>query len=81
MYPASKDAPSGKLRLLYECNPMAFIMELAGGKASNGEIPILDVVPSSLHCRQPIFLGSAEDVDELLAKYKQVIRNNNNNVI
>ena len=72
MYPASKDAPSGKLRLLHECNPMAFIMELAGGKASNGKIPILDVMPTGLHCRQPIFLGSAEDVDELLAKYKEV---------
>jgi len=74
MYPASKDAPNGKLRLLYECNPMAFIMELAGGKASNGKIPILDVVPTSLHCRQPIFLGSTEDVDELLAKYKDYCR-------
>ncbi|XP_018495532.1 fructose-1,6-bisphosphatase 1 [Galendromus occidentalis] len=71
MYPATKEAPNGKLRLLYECNPMAFIMELAGGKASNGKIPILDVVPSGLHCRQPIFLGSSEDVDELLAKYKE----------
>ncbi|OQR71982.1 fructose-1 [Tropilaelaps mercedesae] len=76
MYPATKEAPNGKLRLLYECNPMAFIMELAGGKASNGSIPILDVVPSGLHCRQPIFLGSPEDVDELLEHYKKL--NNNN---
>lgn len=76
MYPASKDSPNGKLRLLYEGNPMAFIMELAGGKATNGKIPILDVVPTGFHCREPIFLGSPEDVDELLAKYKALANNN-----
>jgi len=69
MYPASKDAPSGKLRLLYECNPMAYIMEAAGGKATNGKIDILDVKPTGLHCREPVFLGSPEDVDELMAKF------------
>lgn len=67
MYPATKDAPAGKLRLLYECNPMSFIMEQAGGTASNGKIPILDIQPTKLHERSPIFLGSNEDVAEVLA--------------
>jgi hypothetical protein len=58
------DAPNGKLRLLYECNPMAFIMENAGGLASTGSIPILDIQPKSIHQRTPIFLGSKDDVEE-----------------
>lgn len=66
MYPANKSTPNGKLRLLYECNPMAFILEEAGGMASNGSIPILDIVPTSIHQRSPIFLGSNDDVNEIL---------------
>ncbi|KAF2354234.1 Fructose-1-6-bisphosphatase class 1 [Trinorchestia longiramus] len=57
MYPATSDAPNGKLRLLYECNPMAYIVEKAGGVASTGATPILDVVPTAIHQRVPIFLG------------------------
>lgn len=71
MYPASKDAPNGKLRLLYECIPMAYLIEKAGGMASTGKKPILDVQPESLHGRAPIFLGSTEDVQEVLALYKK----------
>jgi fructose-1,6-bisphosphatase I len=52
MYPATKSAPGGKLRLLYECNPMSFIMEQAGGKGTTGTQRILDVVP----VRVPAFL-------------------------
>jgi len=66
MYPATKDAPKGKLRLLYECNPMSYIIEQAGGLASTGTIPVLDVVPKSIHERCPIFLGSREDVEDVL---------------
>jgi len=66
MYPATADAPNGKLRVLYECMPMAFIIEQAGGLASNGSMPILDMVPRKLHERSPIFLGSKEDVEEVL---------------
>ncbi|XP_063829775.1 fructose-1,6-bisphosphatase 1 [Ostrinia nubilalis] len=66
MYPATKSAPNGKLRLLYECNPMAFIVTEAGGLASNGTIPILDIVPTSIHQRAPCYLGSKKDVEELL---------------
>jgi len=70
MYPATKQAPNGKLRLLYEGNPMAFIMEEAGGVASNGKIPILEIQPMALHQRTPIFMGSKDDVNELLAMFK-----------
>ncbi|RWS28328.1 fructose-1:6-bisphosphatase 1-like protein [Leptotrombidium deliense] len=69
MYPATKDAPKGKLRLMYECNPMSFIIEKAGGQATTGKIPILDVVPTSIHQRCPIFLGSFDDVNDVKALY------------
>ncbi|XP_063215946.1 fructose-1,6-bisphosphatase 1 [Bacillus rossius redtenbacheri] len=67
MYPATKDSPKGKLRLLYECNPMAYVITKAGGLASDGSTPILDLVPEAIHQRCPIFLGSRLDVEELLA--------------
>jgi fructose-1,6-bisphosphatase I len=66
MYPATSDAQSGKLRLLYECNPMAFIMENAGGLANHGTGPILDIHPLTIHQRTPIFLGSKDDVEECI---------------
>ncbi len=62
MYPADSRSPNGKLRLMYECNPMAFIVEQAGGRASNGKQRMLEVQPTSLHQRTPIFIGSEEDV-------------------
>ena len=65
MYPATTDKPKGKLRLLYECNPFAFIVEVAGGKATNGKQRILDVVPSELHQRTPFFVGSKDMMGEL----------------
>lgn len=58
MYPKSSLQSKGKLRLLYECNPMAFIVEQAGGKASDGFTPILDLKPTELHERVPFFCGS-----------------------
>ncbi|XP_014769931.1 fructose-1,6-bisphosphatase 1 isoform X1 [Octopus bimaculoides] len=70
MYPATSQTPNGKLRLLYECNPMSFIIEKAGGLATTGTMPILDVVPTSLHQRVPIFLGSKDDVQEVIELYK-----------
>lgn len=63
MYPADSRSPKGKLRLMYECGPMAFIIEEAGGKASDGKTRILDIQPTSLHQRTPVFLGSKEDVE------------------
>jgi fructose-1,6-bisphosphatase I len=61
-YPANEKNPRGKLRLLYEANPLAFIVEQAGGLASNGSIRILDVEPAELHQRTPLFIGSKDDV-------------------
>jgi fructose-1,6-bisphosphatase I len=62
MYPADSRNPNGKLRLQYECNPMAFIVEQAGGRATNGKQRILEIQPEKLHQRMPIFIGSEEDV-------------------
>jgi len=61
-YPGDKKNPDGKLRLCYECNPVAFLIEQAGGRATNGKQRILDIQPSSLHQHTPVFLGSEEDV-------------------
>jgi fructose-1,6-bisphosphatase I len=63
LYPGSTKKPEGKLRLLYEAAPLAFLVEQAGGKASNGIKSILDVVPSHLHQRIPLFIGSKDDVE------------------
>ncbi len=65
MYPGTTDRPNGKLRLLYECNPFAFIIEVAGGKATDGLRRILDIVPSALHERSPFFIGSEGMMEEL----------------
>ena len=62
MYPGDTKHPNGKLRLMYECNPVSFIIEQAGGKASDGDKRMLDIRPESLHQRVPIFAGSEEDV-------------------
>jgi len=67
MYPGTINRPNGKLRLLYECNPFAFIVTVAGGKATNGKIGILDVVPAELHQRSPFFVGSKFMMEELEA--------------
>jgi fructose-1,6-bisphosphatase I len=65
MYPGTIEKPKGKLRLLYECNPFAFIVEVAGGKSSNGEVSILDIQPTELHQRAPFFVGSKKMMEEL----------------
>lgn len=66
MYPATEKAPSGKLRLIYECNPMAFLIENAGGVASDGKQRILDINPEKLHQRAPLFIGSSKMVEAVL---------------
>ena len=63
IYPATPDYPDGKLRLMYEANPMAFLVEEAGGRASDGRRRILDVEPTSLHQRTPLFIGSTPAVE------------------
>ncbi len=76
MYPADSRHPKGKLRLMYECNPMAFIVEAAGGRATDGKTRILELQPKELHERTPIFIGSEEDVkkvEEFMAKEESEI--------
>lgn len=63
IYPSSKRYPEGKLRLMYECNPLSFIIEQAGGAATDGEGRIMEIKPESLHERTPIFIGSKENVE------------------
>lgn len=65
MYPGTTERPKGKLRLLYECNPFAFILEVAGGKATNGNERILDIQPTELHQRTPFFAGSKGMMEDL----------------
>ena len=65
MYPGLSDRPQGKLRLMYECNPFAFIIEVAGGKATDGKMRILDKVPTQIHERTPFFIGSSAMMEEL----------------
>ena len=64
-YPGTTSKPKGKLRLLYECNPFAFIAEVAGGKATDGKQRILDIQPTELHQRTPFFVGSVDMMAEL----------------
>ena len=73
IYPSYAHAPNGKLRLLYECNPMAFLAEQAGAKATNCYQRIQEIEPTSLHQRVPFFCGSVEMVEkaeEFMAKHK-----------
>jgi fructose-1,6-bisphosphatase I len=65
LYPSTEKNPEGKLRLLYEANPMALVCEAAGGAAATGVRRILDVAPGSLHQRCPVILGSSEEVEHV----------------
>ncbi len=69
LYPANSKSPEGKLRLLYEANPLAFIVEQAGGLAITGKERILDIVPDKIHKRVPLIIGSKEDVEYFLSFY------------
>jgi fructose-1,6-bisphosphatase I len=71
LYPPTKAHPQGKLRLMYEANPIAFLAEQAGGSATDGAARILDVPPSSLHQRTPLLVGSKREM-ELLARMMQL---------
>ena len=65
IYPETQASPEGKLRLLYECNPIAYIAEHAGGRATNGSQRTLEQVPESLHQRVPFYVGSSAMVDKV----------------
>lgn len=64
-YPADKKSVNGKLRLLYECAPMSYLAEQAGGKGSDGHVRVLDIHPQEVHQRVPLYIGSVEEVDKL----------------
>jgi fructose-1,6-bisphosphatase I len=75
IYPTTAASPNGKLRLLYECNPLAFIIEQAGGRASNGYQRILELEPTELHQRTSIFIGSEKMVktaEEFMIKFSPI---------
>ena len=65
LYPPTRHNPDGKLRLLYECLPLAFIIEQAGGKASDGKQRILEIQPQNLHQRSPLYIGSSSMVEDI----------------
>lgn len=74
MYPAEKRKPEGKLRMMCEANPLAFLAEQAGGRATDGRNRILEKIPSKLHARTPLFIGSRKDVEkveQIYAEYDQ----------
>ena len=71
MYPPTAKAPNGKLRLMYECNPMAMVMTQAGGAASTGAGDVLDLAPETLHQRAPIALGSVQNVQSIVDKLEE----------
>ena len=79
MYPGTIEKPNGKLRLLYECNPFAYILEKAGGRATDGEMRILEKQPTRLHERTPFFIGSVKmmaELEEYLAKKPSSVNSN-----
>ena len=77
LYPPTRKASNGKLRLLYECYPLAYLIEQAGGKATNGHEAILDILPTSIHQRTVTYLGSEELIDKLssaLDNFNQTVK-------
>lgn len=70
LYPADSNAPNGKLRYLYEAAPLAFLAEQAGGKATDGNKDIMKIVPTELHQRIPLIIGSADEVDVATEYFK-----------
>lgn len=71
LYPASKDAKDGKIRVLYESIPMAYIVEKAGGASSDGQHSLLKLQPTSIHQRAPVFLGYKEEIDKIEQLYQK----------
>ena len=63
IYPADSKNVDGKLRLVYECNPIAFVVTQAGGRATNGDTNILDILPTKVHQRTPFYVGSKGDIE------------------
>jgi fructose-1,6-bisphosphatase I len=72
MYPDSNQYPSGKLRLMYECNPLSMVIEQAGGMAINGARRIMEITPGAIHQRTPIYIGSQKNVMKAKALLKNI---------
>ena len=66
LYPSDKNRPNGRLRLMYEANPLGFVVEQAGGSASTGVTRILDIIPDELHQRTPLILGNKDFVEKVV---------------
>jgi len=67
LYPSDNDGhPKGNLQLLYKSSPLAFLVEQAGGKSTNGHMSLLEITPTRVHEKSPCFIGSPEDIDELM---------------
>ncbi len=81
IYPHSRKYPEGKLRLMYECNPLSFIIEQAGGMATNGKTRIMEIEPNAIHQRTPIYIGSPENVThvmDFLHEYEETAQESSN---
>ena len=74
MYPATKEAKDGKIRLLYESIPMSYVVEQAGGASSDGQHSILKIQPQTIHQRAPIFLGYKEEIEKIEKLYEKYPR-------
>lgn len=74
IYPSTAKSPNGKLRLMYECNALAFVIEQAGGKASTGEKRIMEIEPQEIHQKVPFFIGSREMVERAEAFHKELTK-------
>ncbi len=72
MYPTDTKSPNGKLRLIYECNPMSYIIEAAGGRATTGKERILSLAPKTIHQRCGVIMGSPDDVEEVEKLYEEL---------
>lgn len=72
MYPADTKNPDGKLRLMYECNPLSYIIECAGGKSTTGRLRILDIQPTKIHQKCPVIMGSKKDVEDVENFYSSI---------
>ena len=75
LYPNDANNPSGKLRLMYEANPLAFITEKAGGLSSSGKELILDILPETLHQRTPLMLGHATAMTAIMSQLENAEAN------
>jgi fructose-1,6-bisphosphatase I len=74
IYPSTAKSPDGKLRLMYECNALAFVIEQAGGKASTGEKRIMEIEPQDIHQEVPFFIGTKEMVERAEALHKELLK-------